>query len=84
MTKCDSCGNELHIGDWPYCPHGSSRFHVDAFEGYFDEMIDSDPVWITSAHQRRKIMDEKGLEYKEKFRNDRAGALPLFFDMGRR
>ena len=21
--KCDQCGRELSIGDWPFCPHGS-------------------------------------------------------------
>lgn len=22
--KCFKCGNQLHVGDWPYCPHGST------------------------------------------------------------
>lgn len=23
MTTCSACGEELHIGDYPFCPHGS-------------------------------------------------------------
>src|SRR6202021_2116849 len=25
MNTCLSCGNELHVGDWPFCPHGPLR-----------------------------------------------------------
>ena len=25
MTVCEECGQELAVGDWPYCPHGSVR-----------------------------------------------------------
>lgn len=21
-VKCDKCGTELHVGDYPFCPHG--------------------------------------------------------------
>jgi hypothetical protein len=24
-VTCDACGVELHIGDFPFCPHGSAR-----------------------------------------------------------
>ena len=23
MSLCESCGNEVFVGDWPWCPHGS-------------------------------------------------------------
>ena len=82
--QCDECGAELAIGAWPWCPHGETRFRVDAFEPYFDTDLTADGVWISSASQRRKIMDANGLEYKEKFRNDRKGGFPLFLDMGAR
>ena len=81
MTKCDKCGEEYEIGAWPWCPHEQSRYRVDAFEGYWDENLGSDPIWITSAAQRRKIMDREGLEYKDKFREARKGGGGLFFDM---
>ena len=84
--RCDACGVEIAIGDWPYCPHGQSRFKVDAFEGYWDENLATDPVWVTSARQRRKIMDANGIDYKadsERRVPKRIGA-PLFFDMARK
>ena len=28
MTKCDKCGDEYSVGDWPFCPHGSTHMHV--------------------------------------------------------
>lgn len=31
--RCDSCGEELQVGDWPYCPHGSALPHRP-FRGY--------------------------------------------------
>ena len=82
--KCDNCNTEVVVGDWPFCPHGPSRYRVDAFDPYFDTDLTEDGVWISSAHQRRKIMDERGVEYKEQFRNYRKGkSVPLFFDMKR-
>lgn len=86
---CDVCGGELHLGDWPFCKgdpaaHAPSRFRVDAFEGYWDENLATDPVWITSAHQRRKIMDANGIDFKEdRDRRVPKGRAPLFFDMRR-
>jgi hypothetical protein len=77
----------MKVGDWPYCPHGPANWRVDAFEGYWDENLGPDPVWITSAHQRRKIMDEKGFDYvedKDRTTKKRTGGAPLFFDMSRR
>ena len=23
--KCEKCGHEMKVGDWPFCPHGSHR-----------------------------------------------------------
>lgn len=25
---CETCGNELRIGDWPFCPHGPAHMQV--------------------------------------------------------
>ena len=80
--SCEECGVELRVGLWPWCPHEESRFRVDAFEPYFDTDLTADGVWISSAAQRRKIMDRDGLDYKERFRNDKKGPLPMIFDMG--
>ena len=62
--KCDSCGAELKIGEWPWCPHGDARhFGEDPIEPYIDENLGHEPVEITSRAQRRKIMYERNLEY---------------------
>lgn len=84
---CDECGGEIHLGDWPFCKgrpeaHVPSRFRVDNFFGYWDENLGTEPIWITSAHQRRKIMDANNIEFKEDSeRRVRKGQAPLFFDM---
>ena len=33
---CSTCGAELHVGDWPYCPHGSTR---ERFAQSFDPVV---------------------------------------------
>lgn len=55
MMICDLCGIELGIGDWPYCPHGPTR-QREAFKAYLDENISDEPVWITNAGDRNKLM----------------------------
>lgn len=37
MTKCDDCGKEFSIGEWPFCPHGyPSKGTTSPFIPYFD------------------------------------------------
>lgn len=90
--KCDECGGDISIGTWPFCggdpsKHERSRFEVDHFTPYWDEMLTEDGVMVSSARQRRKIMDANGVEYhKNKFETKIArGATgkALFFDMKR-
>jgi hypothetical protein len=52
--KCDTCHQELQIGDWPYCPHGRSKHY--GFTAYLDENISDHPVWITNPGDRNKLM----------------------------
>ncbi len=54
--KCDSCGHELQIGEWPYCPHESARFGFKPMEPYWDHNISDKPVWITNSGDRNKLM----------------------------
>lgn len=55
--KCDSCGIELAVGDWPFCPHGPSRLSVvpdDVPGGFVVENGFSEPrrFYSKSEHQR--------------------------------
>jgi hypothetical protein len=54
----------------------------------FDEHLTPDGVTITSARQRRKIMDANGIDFLEdkdrRVKKRGPGNAPIFFDMGRR
>lgn len=69
--KCDDCGKELQIGDWPFCNGDSAnhepakRFNYDAIKPYFDEDITERGEWITTIGQRRAIMAKNHLEYRK-------------------
>jgi hypothetical protein len=70
--KCDSCGAELQIGEWPWCPHGDARgFGDKPIEPYMDEMLGPEPVEITSRGQRRAIMSKAHLDYHDVSRSKR-------------
>ena len=78
--KCDSCGSEITIGEWPWCPHGDGRgFGEEPLEPYDDWNITSeaDSVKITTRSQRRKLMDKQGLDYRKK--GHRLGQV-MYFD----
>jgi len=74
MTKCDKCGKEFSIGDWPFCPHEfvGGNFGEEPLCPYVDEHIttlqheDAQPcgVEITTRGQRRKMMSENNFEYR--------------------
>jgi len=83
-VRCDSCGGEYGLGEWPWCPHGTAGTNwADApIEPYFDEHISTEGEWITSRGQRRALMAKNGLDYKHK-KQPRPGST-IFFDMGRR
>jgi hypothetical protein len=63
-SKCQECGETGH----PWWDHPETTFRgEDPLEPYWDEMIATDPVYITTRGQRRKIMSQKNFEYRKKF-----------------
>jgi len=42
-TKCDECGNDYRVGDWPWCggggEHRPGRYGFEPFRDYVDEHI---------------------------------------------
>ena len=82
MTTCDKCGQEILIGEWPFCPHGSNvTFGEDSID-YVDEMIAEEPVRFTSRLQRRKFMDKQGLDFRAKL--ERHVGSVQYCDLGKR
>lgn len=73
-TICTSCGKELIIGEWPFCPHGMPNVAVidDAIEGgpRFFETMGHEPVWIESKSQWRAEVAARNLVHVDK--HDRA------------
>lgn len=41
MTTCEKCGEEVQVGDWPYCPHGALREGQGGF-GPMEAYVDAD------------------------------------------
>jgi hypothetical protein len=73
--RCEKCQHELHVGEWPFCPHGFSKgvsVIDDQIEGgprFFDTMGHED-VWIESKSQWRREVAARNLEHIDK--HDRA------------
>lgn len=80
-VTCDKCGTEYGIGDWPMCPHGKPRFHVDAFAPQYDEMLSTDGLTYSSNREKVRYMDRNAIVEKD---NPYARSKALYFDMGRR
>lgn len=64
MTACDKCGAELHIGMFPFCPHGRPNVAIvdDSVDGHWCETLGHEDVWITSKTQLRNEAAARGLE----------------------
>ena len=86
--KCDVCGHQLEIGQWPFCK-GSKEDHLGPMGGFEDPMepyddwnitSEADSVLITTRSQRRKLMDKQGLDYRKK--GHRLGQTMYFFQKG--
>lgn len=59
--KCDSCNEEISIGDWPFCPHGSVR-RKNAFQEYpyvtKNLTADGQEVEVTSRAHEKALMEQ--------------------------
>jgi hypothetical protein len=84
--KCEECGGDVSIGDWPFCRgvrenHAPTSFIDDSLD-YVDEMIAEEPVHFTSRLQRRKFMDKQGLDFRPKL--ERPIGTVKYVDLGHR
>ena len=76
---CASCGEVVHIGEWPFCPHGFAR-GGNAFQSYpyttKNITPDGQEVEVTSrAHERALLADYKRQTGNELVRRDDAAFL---------
>jgi hypothetical protein len=83
MCKCDKCGEEFSIGDWPYCPHQpTTHFGENPMEPYIDDQIGPDPVEFRTIGEKVRYMDAHGLVPFE-HKNHRNVNRRIFLDMGK-
>lgn len=59
--RCERCSQELQVGDWPFCPHGTS-VQTNAFASYFDWGLGRP---ITGLGDRHRAMRELHLDYRD-------------------
>lgn len=67
MVNCDTCGKELSIGDFPFCPHGRGSYNVQGDE--CDVMVehglcnsDGTPRRYRSKEEMKKEAKKRGLQ----------------------
>jgi hypothetical protein len=66
---CDECGEEVRIGDWPFCPHGPSTLTVvpdDVPGGFIAENGFDVPTRFDSHSAHVRALAERGLEIRAK------------------
>jgi len=65
---CSACGAPLSVGDWPFCPHGSSRsFTVQADDvpgGFVIENAWREPRTFYSQSEYEKALAADGMELR--------------------
>lgn len=62
--RCDACGRELTVGEWPFCPHGRTNLNVvsDSIPG--GETIENlapTPITFHSRSEKREYLRANGI-----------------------
>lgn len=69
VSRCDKCGKQVEIGDFPFCPHGkvSNHFHT-VFVPYIDHNISPKPEGelVTSHHHRMQLLKANNLDFADR------------------
>jgi len=67
---CDDCGQELHTGSWPWCPHGISHLSAvgdDIPGGFVQEMFGDKPEVFYSKKAMLARADELNLRPRDQW-----------------
>jgi len=70
LDRCESCGVEIAVGAWPFCPHGAAHSAIvtdeiiggQVFENGFDE-----PTVFYSKQAHREALAAQGYEVRAKW-----------------
>jgi hypothetical protein len=63
-STCEKCGEELHHGDYPFCPHGRGALGAQSDGipgGETLENVGPEPVTFYSRSEKRRYLKEHGL-----------------------
>lgn len=60
---CDACQQEIAVGDWPWCPHGTPTVVIvdDSVDGHWVDTLGHEDVWIESKSQLAREAEQRGL-----------------------
>jgi hypothetical protein len=64
VSYCASCGATIHVGDFPFCPHGPAHFAAIGDEltgGFLQENFGDKPEYFDSKRAMAKRADELNL-----------------------
>lgn len=75
MIACESCGKQLEVGDWPFCPHGRGLGMLGEFKPYVEPNLGPEPVLITSLAQKQRLLKAAGLEERDSRLRNREDAI---------
>jgi hypothetical protein len=66
MTRCETCGAEYEVGDWPWCPHGAyggTNITDTIVGGQMIENLGDQPVYVESKSQLAREAKARGLRW---------------------
>jgi hypothetical protein len=66
---CEKCGQEVFIGEWPFCFHGSGNNLQKPMEPHVDDMIASHPVEFRTIGEKVRYMDRNAIVPRGEARN---------------
>ena len=70
MSMCEACGQNVQVGEWPWCPHGFATPQVidDTLPGGARYMhnLGPEPVWVETKTQLTAELKARGLVQAER------------------
>lgn len=66
MNKCEKCGHELQIGDYPFCPHGNNfkQYSGSLSFPYTTSHITGKPIEVRSESHLKELCQTHGVTHR--------------------